>query len=195
MELKLPTQAQLKRAYEDLLTPAFPPSELKPLRAITAMQERGLYRPYCLFDGEDLVGACFLWYAREGWALVDYLCVAAPLRGRGIGAEALKMLQRAQPSDAFILESEAVCDAPDRDLARRRLLFYERCGASLAGYDTEIFGVHYRTLLLAPFAAEDETVMREHERIYQTSFSEEKYRRYVRIPWDGVSREKTDWDE
>ena len=55
MELKLPTKAQLRAVYEQEMRTAFPPAELKPLGAILEMWEAGLYRPWCLFDGEEIV--------------------------------------------------------------------------------------------------------------------------------------------
>ena len=45
-------------------------------------------------------------------------------------------------------ESEIPCYAPDPAMAERRLGFYARNGARTAGYDTEMFGVPYKTCLL-----------------------------------------------
>ena len=83
MELRIPTSEQLKSVYEGQLKQAFPASELKPLQSIEELWRDGLYRPWCLFDGDEIVGACFLWLGRPGWALLDYLCVSADHRNRG----------------------------------------------------------------------------------------------------------------
>ena len=85
MELKLAAPEQVAAVYERDLKPSFPPAELKPLANIQAMCREGCYRLWCLFDGEEIAGECFLWLGRPGWALLDYLCVAESRRERGPG--------------------------------------------------------------------------------------------------------------
>ncbi len=184
MELRLASPEQVELAYERDMRPAFPPPELKPLKNILAMSREERYRAWCLFEGEELVGECFLWLGHPGWALLDYLCVSKERRNTGAGALILSELTRMERETVILGESEAPAHAPDRTLAERRLGFYARNGCRTAGYDTEIFGVHYKTLYLAPGPVTDETLMREHRFIYQSTFPQEKYERYVRIPRD-----------
>ena len=95
MELRMPTWEQVETVYHNDLVPSFPASELKPLRAIGEMWRDGWYRPWCLFDGDEIVGECFLWLGRPGWLLLDYLCVSPQWRNSGTGALILeKMLER-----------------------------------------------------------------------------------------------------
>lgn len=198
MELKLASPEQTAMVYERDLKPSFPPAELKPLANIRAMCREGRYRPWCLFDGEEIVGECFLWLGRPGWALLDYLCVAENRRNGGIGARMLELLRRAEPEGTVVLvESEAPVHAPDPGLAERRLGFYARCGLRTAGYDTEIFGVHYKTLYLSAEPAPDGRLMEENRFIYQSTFPREKYEKYVRIPRDpeAAPGEKVPWNE
>ena len=61
MELRMPTPEQLRTVYAADLKESFPASELKPLRAIEQMWADGRYYPWCLFDGDEIVGTCFLW--------------------------------------------------------------------------------------------------------------------------------------
>lgn len=185
MELKLASAEQVAMVYERDLKLSFPAAELKPLKNIQAMCREGRYRTWCLFDGEEITGECFLWLGHPGWALLDYLCVAEGRRNSGAGALILSELRRMEPEGTVVFgESEAPEHAPDRGLAERRLGFYARCGCRTAGYDTEMFGVHYKTLYLAGKAVADGDLMREHRFVYQSSFPREKYDRYVRIPWD-----------
>jgi GNAT superfamily N-acetyltransferase len=157
---------------------------LKPLKNIREMQAAGRYQPYCLFDGGALLGEAFLWLGHPGWALLDYLCVAAPARNAGLGAELLGRLAE-QEGDAVIFgESEAPEDAPDPAMARRRLRFYARCGLRPAGYDTEIFGVHYKTLYLSRVPVDEGALLGEHRFVYESTFSPEKFQTYVHIPYD-----------
>lgn len=196
MELRLASPEQTALAYERDMVPAFPPAELKPLKNIRAMVRAGCYRPWCLFDGEEIVGECFLWLGRPGWSLLDYLCVAENRRNTGAGARMLAELRRAEPG-VILAESEAPVHAPDPTMAERRLGFYGRNGLRTAGYDTDIFGVHYKTLYLAGEEAPDGDLMREHQFIYRSTFPPEKYEQYVRIPRDPDAGpgSRTPWNE
>ena len=184
MELRLPTPAQLKTAYETDFRASFPPAELKPLANIEKMWAEGWYRPWCLFDGETLVGEAFLWLGHPGWALLDYLCVSPRRRGGGLGGAILAKLREKEAGTVILGESEEPAHAPDESLARRRLAFYARNGARIAGYDTDMFGVHYKTFYFAKEPLRDGRLMAEHRFIYQNRFSPEKYEKYVRIPRD-----------
>ena len=186
MELKIPTPEQLRHIYETDMKEAFPAAELKPLAAIEKMWAEGWYKPYCLYDdaGAGPIGPAFLWLGPPGWALLDYLCVSAGWRNDGYGGEILRLLTEVEHGVVIFGEAEAPVHAPDPAMAERRLGFYKRNGLRMAGYDTEMFGVHYKTLYLADRGVDDETLMREHEFVYRNSFTAEKYAKYVRIPYD-----------
>ena len=83
MELRIPTLEQLRTVYDRDLKEAFPSAELKPLRNMEEMWAADRYRPWCLFDGDDIVGEAFLWLGHPGWALLDYLCVSPARRNGG----------------------------------------------------------------------------------------------------------------
>lgn len=197
MELRMPTPAQLKTVYATDLKASFPPAELKPLRAIEEMWADGWYRPWCLFDGDNIVGTCFLWLGNPGWALLDYLCVSPRRRNGGTGALLLAKMREKEPGTVILAESEAPIHAPDPALAERRLGFYARNQARTAGYDTDMFGVHYKTLYWAETAVPDDELMRQHRFIYQNRFSPDKYAKYVRIPRDPLAGpiRQVPWDE
>ena len=149
MELRIPTLEQLRTVYDRDLRTAFPAAELKPLKNMEEMWAEGRYRPWCLFDGDDIAGEAFLWLGHPGWALLDYLCVAADRRNGGLGSVILEKLREAERGNVIFGESEIPCYAPDPAMAERRLGFYARNGARTAGYDTEMFGVPYKTLYWA----------------------------------------------
>ena len=182
MELKLPTPAQLETVYETDLRASFPPAELKPLASMQKMWREGWYRPWCLFDGEEIIGECFLWLGRPGWALLDYLCVSPRRRNGGTGAALIRLMLEKELGTVIFGESELPAAAPDPAMAERRLGFYARTGARTAGYDTEMFGVAYKTLYWAPSPIDDGTLMDQHRFVYRNTFTPERYRRYVRIP-------------
>ena len=197
MKLRIPTPEELKLAYERDLSASFPKAELKPLAAMETMWREGRYTPYCLFDGGEIIGEAFLWLGHPGWALLDHLCVAANARNGGLGTEILKGLLETEPETVFFGEVEAPIHAPDPAMAERRLAFYARNGLRTAGYETEIFGVHYKTLYLANRTVGDGELMAEHQYVYQRSFTPEKYARYIRIPRDPAAEpgEQIAWDQ
>ena len=171
MELRIPSVEQLRTIYDRDLKEAFPTAELKPLRNIEKSWAEGWYKPYCLFDGDNIVGEAFLWLGHPGWALLDYLCVSSIRRNGGVGASILEKLREREADTVIFGESEAPEDAPDPEMARRRLGFYARCGLRTAGYDTEMFGVHYKTLYLAGGPVDDAALMEEHRFVYENTFS------------------------
>ena len=182
MQLRLPTIEQLRTVYDQDMKRAFPETELRPLWSIEEMWREGQYRPYCLFDDDDIQGECFLWLAEPGWAILDYLCVSARVRNGGLGAKMLHMLREKEPDMVIFGEAEAPEHAPDPAIARRRLDFYARNGLRTAGYDTEAFGAHYKTLYLADGVVPDEDLMRQHRFLYERRLSPKKMAKYIRIP-------------
>ena len=199
MELKIPTPEEVRDFYNTDMKEAFPPAELKPLAAIEKMWADGWYKPYCLYDddGSGPIGCAFLWLGHGGWALLDYLCVSAGWRNDGFGAEILRLLPQIEPGTVIFGEAEAPIHAPDPAMAERRLGFYKRCGLRIAGYDTELFGVHYNTLYLADGEVDDDALLAEHQFVYRNTFTDEKYAKYVRIPYDPATPQSTrvDWEQ
>ncbi len=197
MELRMPSPEQLRTVYDAHLREAFPAAELKPMDTMEQMWRDGWYRPWCLCDGDDIVGECFLWLGHPGWALLDYLCVSPQRRNTGLGAVILQKLREREQGTVIFGESEDPEDAPDHDMAVRRLGFYARNGLRTAGYDTEMFGVHYKTLYLAEEPVDDMALMREHQFVYQNTFTPEKYAKYVRIPYDpdAAPGPKVPWEQ
>lgn len=197
MELRLPSLTQLQAIYASDLRPSFPPSELKPLAAMERMWEQGSYLPLCLFDGEEILGECFLWLGHEGWALLDYLCISSGRRNSGLGSMVLAKMREYLPNTVILAESEAPVYAPDPAMAARRLGFYDRNGFRLAGYDSDIFSVRYKTLYLAGHEIADEVLAQEHAFVYRNTFPPEKFSQYVLIPCDPKLPpvEQIPWDQ
>jgi len=149
---------------------------------MTEMLEDGCYDPLVLVEGGEITGACFLWTGVPGWALLDYLCVSPARRGDGAGGEILRLMRKLYAGWTILAESESPAEAPDTALAKRRLGFYDRSHALLAGYDTEAFGVRYKTLYWSDGPVDDEDLMLQHRFIYESRFGAEKYAKYMRIP-------------
>ena len=197
MELRLPTEQQLKEVYQRDMKPSFPASELRPLPVICRLMRKGIYRPWCLFDRENIVGEAFVLGFAPGWALFDYLCVDASRRNDGLGSKMIAMLMEAERGNVVFGEAEIPRYAPDPDMARRRVQFYLRNGARQASYDTAIFGVPYHTLYWSERAVSDADIMAAHQKAYRDRFPPFAYRKFIQIPWDssmGVPK-KIPWEE
>ena len=54
--------------------------------------------------------------------------------------------------------------------------------AALASYDTEAFGVHYKTFYWSNGPVDEADLICQHRFIYESRFGAEKYARYLRIP-------------
>lgn len=201
MHLRTMTPEELKQAYETDLREAFPPAELKPLRAMEAMRARGAYDPLGLYDGNgEILGYILLWKHEDGrYMLIDYLCVPAGRRNGGVGGKLLAAAIAHYPPDTvFIGETEAPTGDPARDgMILRRLGFYARNGARTLGYDNALFGVHYKTICWADPMPEEAEILRKHQEIYLQQFGREKYDRFIQIPLlpGEKPRPVTDWTE
>lgn len=201
MKLRSLSPVELARAYETDFKEAFPPAELKPLHAMEAMRKRGAYDPLAMFDDKgEVEGYIFLWKHPDGrYILIDYLCVPAEKRNGGIGGRLLQaVIAHYPPGIVFIGESEAPAGDPAQDaLITRRLNFYARNGARMAGYDCALFGVHYKTICWADPMPETGEILRKHQEIYAAQFTPEKYEKYVQIPLlpGEACKVVTDWIE
>ena len=111
MEMRIPTLEQLRTVYDRDLRTAFPAAELKPLKNMEEMWAEGRYRPWCLFDGDDIAGEAFLWLGHPGWALLDYLCEAADRRNGGLGSVILEKVRTSGKTGyGFDAYKEEYCD-------------------------------------------------------------------------------------
>ena len=183
-QLKDLTGAQLKNAYYTVYREAFPPAELKPLSSMHRMTQDGVYRNLALFEGGEPVAFANLWLDGDH-ILIDYLCVPAARRGGGLGAELLTRLRELYPPETvFIVETEAPTGVPEADaLINRRLAFYKRCGAVPLGYETAIFGVHYKTVVWSPLPPDEAEIQRRHAALYRGRLGPALYAAAIHIPY------------
>ena len=179
-------EKELTRVYLDEMRRDFPPTELKPLSMILNSEADGTAHTWGVFDGETL--AAYLLMVRPAGSRVsqlDYFAVLPEYRSAGLGAQLLADLpQHERGAQAILIEAECPDKAEDEAMAARRLGFYARNGLRTAGYDTEMFGVHYKTLYLADGPVDEALLMQEHRFVYENTFAADKFHKYVRIPFD-----------
>lgn len=186
MQLRELTTKQLSDLYEGELKKAFPPEELKPLKAMEGLRSRGCYDALGLWDGEVLRGYALMWL-EPGYpfALLDYLGTLDGMRSQGVGTQLLGMLREYYAHYRGIFgEAEAPenGDPKDEPLRRRRLAFYERNGFRYGGYDCALFGVHYQTLIMGDEDVTPQELMAAHQGIYGGYMPGHIYERFIQIP-------------
>ena len=182
MELKLLNKEELKQLYAQEMTVDFPKAELKPLRAMLLLMDRGLYEPLMVMENGEGVGYALVWLpsSRQG-GLLEYFGVLRGRRNGGLGSKILALL--AERYGQIFGEAEAP-DSDDRsenDLRRRRIAFYQRNGFRVLDYECALFGVHFNCLYLGP-ERDDRKIERLHRSVYADYFSQEHMARYVQLP-------------
>ena len=186
MQLRTLNKEELKQVYQTHMKRAFPPAELKPLRSMEAMRDRGAYEPLGLYDGDELLGYAMMWLEPGiPFALLDYLGTVEGKRNRGLGTALLDLLAEHYTSYRGIFgESEGVTssDPEQADLQRRRLEFYHRNGFRYGGYDCALFGVHYQTLIRGDETVRAEELLQAHQIFYKEQIPARLFERFVQIP-------------
>lgn len=142
--LKQPLDAA-KRTYDIHMHRDFPENERKPWDMTLNLYERGVYEMLeARWEGK-MVGYAWMVCPEGSSALIDYLAVLPEYRGAGIGSAILHELgQRYRlRGQSLLLESEFPEEAPDPDIAVRRLSFYARSGFLDSGVLVRLFGVKF----------------------------------------------------
>lgn len=174
--------AQTKDVYDCWMKRDFLPEELKPYGSMAQMMAKGWYEPLALMEEETGGMTAYAFQTvMPGCrcALLDYFVVLPDLRGQGAGTAALGALAAhyAGRMDALIIECEHPAEAPDPEVARRRIGFYLRAGAHTTAIESRLFGVRYLVLALpCGGGADDAAVNADLRRIYRMTVPEPYYR-------------------
>ncbi len=186
MQLRKLTPKQLSDLYERELKKAFPPEELKPLKAMLGLMEQNKYDALGLCDEKGLHGYALMWLEPDyPFALLDYLGTLEGERGTGLGAEMLALLREHYAHYRGIFgEAEAPenGDPEEEPLRCRRLAFYERNGFRYGGYDCALFGVRYQTLIMGDEDVTPQELVAAHQGIYGGYMPKHIYQRFIQIP-------------
>lgn len=142
-------ESEITKIYETRMKKDFPPMELKPLHSIIDMTEQGIYECLSVYDREQVGYAFVLLPQGIPYSLLDYLGTFSEKRNHGYGGQVLMELKNYYRDRRLMIESEYPEEAPDQDMAVRRLQFYHRNGAVDTGVESRIFGAHYVNLILS----------------------------------------------
>ncbi len=129
-EIRILGSSQIEDVYETHMRRDFPRDELKPLKAIMEMKERGIYDCLGLFDGTELLAYAYL--VKEsvrGYLLLDYLAACPDRRSQGVGSRTLAMLRdKYREKKGIFVECECLRtsgDAAQLQKRQRRVRFSE----------------------------------------------------------------------
>ena len=182
MELKLLNKTALTDLYRTDLVRDFPKTELKPLKGMLSLMDRGKYDPLVVTEGEKVIGYAMVWLPMERTgALLEYFGVRPEYRNSGLGGRVLDLL--AERYGQIFGEAEALTD-PDpavNDLRRRRLGFYQRNGFRVLDYECALFGVRFNCLYRGN-ETDDRVVEAMHRGVYADYFSPAHMERFIQLP-------------
>lgn len=185
LTLRLLDERETALLYEQHMRRDFPPSELKHLSSITAMQRRGCYDVLGAYESDRLIAYALLYRPTQGRILLlDYLAVLPAYRNRGNGRALMALLRSyyAAAADVLMIECERPKAAPDEQEARLRIRFYEGAGAVLTNVRIWLFDVEY-SILVFPCGVmpEGEDWAQRMLSIYRQMLPQELYERNVRL--------------
>lgn len=191
MQLRKLSTLQIVFIYNTYMKEDFPPDELKPVKAILDMMDRGIYECLGLYHDEEFLAYAFLVKNQERKTLLlDYLAVCRNYRAGGYGSAFLNLMKEYyREESALLLECESERTAPDeeqRRIRRRRIAFYKRNGCLTTRTKSWLFGVEYDILYL-PFQVEKPDVTAELRALYEQMFPPQVFARYGRV-WNRRSR-------
>ena len=125
---------------------AFPRSERKPFGRITSMVKEGRADLWTIRVGGRFAGFAATVNSPQ-IVLLDYLAVKKNLRSRGVGREAMALLNEAYRDRGFFVEIESTFeDAPNARERQKRKVFYVNCGMTPMGTEADLFGVRMELL-------------------------------------------------
>lgn len=142
---------QLEKLYYAHMEKDFVPQELRPWHSVKHLTEQGCYDTFaCREEGQLVAYAAF---ARcEAGVLLDYFAVVPQLRGKGVGSRFFRELKGVFPqfeAPCIFIEVESLesaCSPEEREVRRRRIQFYQRCGCEETPIFAHLFGVEYQIM-------------------------------------------------
>ncbi len=175
--LKEQSLTEAKETFDTHMQRDFPVNEQKPWDVTLGLYSKGIYEMLEIRSGGAMVGYAWMVCPEGNAALIDYLAVLPQYRGTGIGGRILKELscRYARRGQTLLLESEFPDEAPDPQIARRRLGFYARAGFLDTGVQVRLFDVRFA--ILSP--ADPSAARQQMQTIYKAMFPGELLPRAV----------------
>lgn len=157
MNFEVLDRGQIRQIYQTLLVNDFPPDEVKPLENILQRVKEHQYLCFGLFDDLKVISYAFISFGENtDAALLDYLAVYEPYRGKGFGSRMLTEIQKyfgfVKNKKVMIIEAESIESAADLKATRtreKRIRFYKKNGLYEDPVNKPVIcGVEYTLLYL-----------------------------------------------
>ena len=134
------------KQFIDILVNAFPHDELIPTWLLNLAAKRKAAKYLGIYAGDTPIAVMFTLESSEMVYLL-YIAVREDLRNKGYGSEIVKLLLKHAGGRELALNSEYPGEnAPDDDIRKRRLRFYDRLGIRQSGWGCTTVGVTYAVL-------------------------------------------------
>lgn len=132
----------IKKLYKT----AFPSYERKPIFIIKHTHKKGNTDVWIIEENGEFLGF-MITLNSEKLILLDYFAVIPEMRGKGVGAKALKTLQEKYSYKKLFLETESVyTTAANIEERKKRKRFYLNNGMSETGIIVNLFGTEMEVL-------------------------------------------------
>jgi len=175
--MKLNGQNPNLDAIRSLYLTAFPLCERKPFSVIEEKQKAGFMEILSIEEEDGTFLGLALTALFEDLALLDYFAVADDRRNRGVGAEALRLLQKRYEDKRLFIEIETTeGESDNREERIRRKSFYLRNNMVPLPYVVNLFGVEMEMLS----AGGKMIRFAEYHRMYEEVFHKSKFVKLVR---------------
>lgn len=162
---------KIKKLYKT----AFPRYERKPIFIIKHTYKKGSTDVWIIEENSDFLGFMITLNTEE-LILLDYFAVVPEMRGKGVGTEALKILQEKYSNKKLFLETESVyTEAPNIEERKKRKRFYLNNGMTETGIIVSLFGTDMEVLSFGC-----ELSFEEYSLIYSSNYGISALRNVIR---------------
>ena len=186
MKLKELSTEQRQNVYNNYVVNDFHKSEVKPLKLIESLIDKGHYKCYGFYEYEQLLGYAYFVKTEEN-IFMDYLAVIPKYRCKGIGSKFISIIKEEFSEKFATLLAEVEnpkysLDEVDRFNRERRILFYLKNGFKTSDIETCVLEDQYSIIKLELCKElENEEIKEEVRDIYKTMFGEEFFKKNISV--------------
>lgn len=141
------TLEELREIYHKHMMHDFPDDERKPLFVIEKRYQKKQNLCLCYVEEDYIKGYSILEFSKKNKCLLmDYFAVVSEYRNQGAGTRFMNELKEYfKEWNAVLIESESIFD----QTSKKRLEFYQRCGAVISSIKVNLYFVDYEILVIS----------------------------------------------
>lgn len=135
-----------KKELKQLYLSAFPAAERKPIWLIWKKYRENTSQVFAIENEEGEFLGLAITLVDGDLVILDYFAVREDVRNAGVGAQAIRALQKQYQGKNFLLEIESTLREQSTEMEKRRKAFYLRNGMTPMNYIVDLFGVEMEIL-------------------------------------------------